>query len=390
MPRIYVKKNEDRRLRIGHPWIFSNEIERYEGNIEDGDLVDVHSHGGSFLGRGYINRKSLISVRMLTRVPEEINVAFFVERIKRALDGRALFAFERDALRLVFSEGDFLPGLIVDRYMDCLAVQTTTLGMERRLDLILDAVEELLNPTAVVLRNDTSVRVQEGLLPEKRVARGICEEPILLRDMSLITVVDLLNGHKTGLYLDQSENRSVLEGVVASKRVLDCFCYSGAWGIDAARLGAAEVVLVESSPKALDTARQCAWLNGVSEKCSFVQEDCFSYIPRLGLSGERFDVVIVDPPGLVKSRSNMRAGLELYERINVEAMNLLGPGGVLVTCSCSHNVDRETFLSLLARSAKNARREAQIVEVRSQGRDHPVLLPGRVNEYLKCVVLKIW
>jgi 23S rRNA (cytosine1962-C5)-methyltransferase len=390
IPRVYLKKNEDRRLRVGHPWVFSNEIEKSDGSVEDGELVDVHSQGGSFLGRGYINSKSLISVRVLTREPENIDRAFFLKRIRRALEHRASFAGERDALRLVFSEGDFLPGLIVDRYLESVTVQTTTLGMERCLDAILDVIEDLLVPTAVVLRNDAPVRAQEGLSSEKKVVRGTYEEPVLLRDMSLVTVADLLEGQKTGLYLDQSENRSVLEEVAASKRVLDCFCYSGHWGIDAARLGATEVVLVETSSRAIDVARQSAWLNGVTDKCSFVQEDCFSYLPELRLSGERFGVVIVDPPGLVKSRSKMRAGVELYERINTEAMKLVEPGGVLVTCSCSHNVDRETFLNLLARSARDARRETQIIDIRSQSRDHPILLPGRVTEYLKCVSMRIW
>ncbi len=390
LPRVYLKKNEDRRLRIGHPWVFSNEIEKSEGSIEDGGLVDIHSQGGRHLGRGYINRRSLIAVRVLTREPEDIDRAFFLKRINRALEHRASFAGERDALRLVFSEGDFLPGLIADRYLGNVAVQVTTLGIQKRLDAVLDVIEEVLTPTSIVLRNDTSVRLQEGLPMEKEVARGTYQEPILLRDMSLITLADLLEGQKTGLYLDQSENRCVLEEVAPSNRVLDCFSYSGAWGIDAARLGATEVVLVETSSRAVEAAKHCARLNGVFAKCSFVEEDCFSYLPRLRTAGERFGVVILDPPGLVKSKSKIRAGVELYEKINSEAMRLLEPGGVLITCSCSHNVDRETFLNLLARSAREARRETQVMEIRPQARDHPVLLPGRVTEYLKCVTMRVW
>jgi 23S rRNA (cytosine1962-C5)-methyltransferase len=390
LPRVFLKKNEDRRQRIGHPWIFSNEIEKSDGHIEDGGLVDVYSYGHTFLGRGHINRQSLISIRILTREPEEIDRAFFLERIRKAVEYRQTFAAGRDALRLVFSEGDLLPGLVVDSYLDYIAMQITTLGMEKQTELLLDVIEELLNPTAVVLRNDTSARMQEGLAQEKTVARGSCNIPILLKDMSLLTIVDLLNSQKTGLYLDQSENRSVLEDFVLGKRVLDCFCYGGAWGIDAARLGAVESILVDASPRALEVARQCAFLNGLSEKCSLVQENCFSYLRRLHLLGERFDVVILDPPGLVKSRRKLRAGVELYERLNTAAMKLVNPGGVLVTCSCSHNVDREIFLSLLARAASQARREVQIVEIRSQSKDHPIQLPGRVSEYLKCVSLRVW
>ncbi|UCF77909.1 MAG: class I SAM-dependent rRNA methyltransferase [Candidatus Eiseniibacteriota bacterium] len=390
IPRIYLKKNEDRRVRVGHPWVFSNEIEKSEGPIEDGNLVDVYSHGGSFLGRGYVNRKSLISVRILSREPEEIDGAFFLERMRSALEYRLRFASGRDASRLVFGEGDLLPGLTVDRYLDNVVIQVTTLGMELRLGLILDAIEELLSPAAVILRNDVPVRQQEGLPLEKSVVRGVYERPVVLRDMSLLAIADLLDGQKTGLYLDQSENRAVLENVVPGTRILDCFCYSGAWGIDAARLGMAEAVLVESSAHAIENARRCAQLNQVFDKCSFVHDDCFAVLPGLQTAGERFDFVIVDPPGLVRSRGKMRPGVELYEKVNADAMKLLRPGGVLVSCSCSYNVDRETFLNLLARASRSARRQAQIAEVRSQARDHPVLLPGRVTEYLKCVVLRVW
>ena len=390
LPRVVLKKNEDRRQRIGHPWIFSNEIERFEGDIEDGGLVDVYSYGRTFLGRGHINTQSLISIRILTREPEEIDKAFFRERIRRAIEYRQTFAAGRDALRLVFSEGDLLPGLVVDSYLDYIAIQITTLGMEKQTEVLLDVIEELLDPAAIILRNDTSARMQEGLPKEKAVARGSYSAPLLLKDMSLLTVVDLLNSQKTGLYLDQSENRSILEDFALGKRVLDCFCYGGAWGVDAARLGARESVLVDASPRALEMAKQCAFLNGVSAKCSLVQENCFSYLRTLHLAGERFDVVILDPPGLVKSRRKLRAGVELYERINTSAMKLVNPGGILVTCSCSHNVDREIFLSLLARAASLARREVQIVEIRSQSKDHPIQLPGRVSEYLKCVTLRVW
>ncbi|MFH0777979.1 MAG: class I SAM-dependent rRNA methyltransferase [Candidatus Eisenbacteria bacterium] len=390
LPRVHLKKNEDRRVRIGHPWVFSNEVERFEGPIEEGGLVDVYSFGRTFLARGYINTQSQIMLRVLSREPEEIDGKFFLKRIRRAIQYRDAFARGRDAVRVVFSEADFLPGLIVDRYLDYLVVQTTTLGMERHLGTVLDCLEELFSPTAIVLRNDAHPRAQEGLPLHKEVARGTYENPLLVRDMSIVLVADLMRGQKTGLFLDQSENRAALSGIVDGKRVLDSFCYLGAWGIEAARQGAAETVLVDSSPRAVEMAKRCAALNGVLERCEFVQENCFSYLSRLHMTGERFDVVIVDPPGLVKSKRRLRAGVELYQRINTDAMKLLPPGGILITCSCSHNVDREIFLGLLARSARIAKRDVQIVETRSQSRDHPILLAGRVSEYLKCVTLQVW
>jgi 23S rRNA (cytosine1962-C5)-methyltransferase len=390
IPRVYLKRNEDRRQRVGHPWIFSNEIERFDAAAEDGALVDVYSHGSTFLGRGYINRRSLIAIRVLTREPEEVDRRFFRNRIIRAVEARRPFSGEREAMRMVFSEADYLPGLVVDRYLDDLAVQITTLGMERQRELLLDVIEEVFEPRSIVLRNDTNARAQEGLPFEKAVARGQYGGPRVLRDISLFVIADLLNGQKTGLYLDQSENRVLLSDIVSDKKVLDCFCYNGAWGIDAARQGAGEVVFIESSPRALETAGRCAVLNGASARCNFVHENCFSYLSRLYVLGDKFDVVVLDPPGLVKSKRRMRAGVEVYERINTEAMKLVTPGGFLVTCSCSHNVDRETFLSLLARSARRAGRDSQIVSIRSQSRDHPILLPGRVSEYLKCVLLRLW
>jgi len=388
--RVHLKKNEDRRQRVGHPWIFSNEIEKFDDSAEDGALVDVYSQGGTFLGRGYLNRRSLIAIRVLTREPEDVDREFFRNRILRAIEARRPFAGEREAMRMVFSEADYLPGLVVDRYRDDLAVQITTLGMEGQRELLLNVLEEVFRPRSIVLRNDTNARAQEDLPFEKAVVRGNYPGPGVLRDISLFVIADLLHGQKTGLYLDQSENRTLLSDIVADKKVLDCFCYNGAWGIDAARQGAREAVFIESSPKALETGRRCADLNGVANKCTFVHENCFSYLSRLVVLGDKFDVVVLDPPGLVKSKRKMRAGVEIYERINTEAMKLVAPGGFLITCSCSHNVDRETFLSLLARSARRAGRDSQIVSVRSQSRDHPILLPGRVSEYLKCVLLRLW
>jgi len=390
IPRAHLKKNEDRRQRIGHPWIFSNEIERFDDSAEDGALVDVYSQGGTFLGRGYLNRKSLIAIRVLTREPEDVDREFFRNRIARAIEARRPFAGEREAMRMVFSEADYLPGLVVDRYRDDLAVQITTLGMEKQRELILDVLEDIFRPRSIVLRNDTNARAQEDLPFERVVARGQYPGPEVLRDISLFVIADVLNGQKTGLYLDQSENRVILSDIVSDKKVLDCFCYNGSWGIEAVRQGAREAVLIDSSPRAIEMARRCAELNGALDKCSFVHENCFSYLSRLVVLGDVFDVVVLDPPGLVKSKRKMRAGVEIYERINTEAMRLVAPGGFLATCSCSHNVDRETFLSLLARSARRAGREAQIVSIRSQSRDHPILLPGRISEYLKCVLLRLW
>jgi 23S rRNA (cytosine1962-C5)-methyltransferase len=372
---------------LGHPWVFSNEIASDLREYEPGSLVDVYTHGGSFVGRGYINSRSLITVRLLSQRREVIDSGFFHARLAAALQRRERLFPGVQSYRLVYSEGDLLPGLIVDRYQDHLVLQTLTLGMDLRTAAICDALERLIQPQALVARNDVGIRTLEGLPHEKKVLRGSLQTPVEVWESDVRFRVDPWEGQKTGLYLDQRENRCFLRPLLAAERVLDAFCYTGAWALHAARAGAREVIGVDESAKAIRWANDQAKDNGLEQVCQFMASDVFDFLKEADTRHERFDCIVLDPPAFVKSRSKVREGLEGYWEINRRAMRLVKPGGYLITCSCSYHVDPDTFRTTLSRAARAARRTVVLLEMRSQARDHPVLLPLSESAYLKCAVL---
>lgn len=384
---LHIHKGHERRLLLGHPWVFSNEIASDLGTYEPGSLVDVYTHGGTLVGRGYINPRSLITVRILSPRREVIDSDFFHSRLAAALQRRERLFPGVQSYRLVYSEGDLLPGLIVDRYQDHLVLQTLTLGMELRTEAICEALERLIQPQAIVARNDVGIRTLEGLPHEKKVLRGSLETPVEVWESDIRFRVDPWEGQKTGFYLDQRENRCTLQPLLAGERVLDAFCYTGAWALHAARAGAREVVGVDESAKAIRWATDQAKDNGLDQVCQFTLSDVFDFLKEADTRHERFDCIILDPPAFVKSRSKVREGLEGYWEINRRAMRLVKPGGYLITCSCSYHVDPDTFRTTLSRAARAARRTVVLLEMRSQARDHPVLLPLSESAYLKCAVL---
>lgn len=389
MAEIILKKDCDRRLRIGHLWVFSNEISEIRGLSRDGEIVDVRDSRGCYVGRGYLNRHSLISGRLLTHRDEAIDRDFFLKRIRDAVERRERLLPGLKSLRLVHSEGDFLPGLIVDRYGDSISIQTLTLGMELWKETICDILEELLKPRVIVERNDTSVRRLEGLEEKKGVIRGAGDTRIVIEENGNRFLVDLLEGQKTGFFLDQRENRERLRDYVKGNRVLDCFCYSGGWSIYAAQGGAREVIGVDASQGAVDLAAENAGINGYSDVCSFKKADVFDFLREMDREGESFDLIVMDPPAFVKSKKELADGVRGYREINHTAMKLLKEGGILVTSSCSHHVDRELFANILVKASKNTGKAARLLEFRSQGRDHPVYLPMRETEYLKCAFVEV-
>lgn len=387
-PILRLKKNQDRRIRSGHPWIFSNEIDGVEGEPEGGAVVDVVDSRGAYLGRGYVNRHSLIAVRLLTRSRDTIDAAFFHKRIARALAYREeLFPGAR-ALRVVSGEGDFLPGLVVDRYDDVLAVQITTLGMEARRAWILEALLEVLEPRAIVLRNDSSVRRLEGLPLETSLWHGAFDPPVTIDVEGLQYQVDPLTGQKTGFFFDQRLNRRLLEGRVRGARVLDAFAYGGAWGLEALKRGAAHVTFVDQSETAIAAARENAERNGLADRADFHVENVFEALPAMVESKERYDVVVLDPPALVKSRGKLGQGLKGYRELNRRAMSLLPDGGWLFTNTCSYHVSPEDFLRVLGEAARDAHRPFRFLEWGRQSPDHPILLASPETSYLKCAVLR--
>jgi 23S rRNA (cytosine1962-C5)-methyltransferase len=386
--RLVLRRHEDRRLRGGHPWVFSNEITDVEGDVEDGGLVDLVDHRGAYLGRGYYNRRSLIAARVLTRGRDEIDADFFAKRLDRARRFREAALPGEDAVRLVYGEADQLPGLVVDRYGDVLAVQILTLGMEVRAEIVREAIERELRPRGVVRVADSPLRTLEGLPLAREIWWGEVPERVEVAVGGFRVEADLVRGQKTGLFLDQRLNRARAEARARGRRILDMFCYQGEWAMHAARGGATHVVAVDSSAPALEAARRNLERNGLADLVELRRADAFEALATLERAGERFGLVILDPPALIKSRRGVAAGARAYRELNRAAMALLDEEGVLVTCSCSHHLDDVMFRQVLLESARGARRPFRVLEWAGEGPDHPQLLAVPETHYLKCAVLQ--
>ena len=386
MKTVHLKPKEDRRVLRGHPWVFSNELQKIPEGAVPGEVVDVLDASGRFVGRGYMNPRSLITVRILTRKQEEIDVDFLRRRISAARALRASLGFG-ESYRALYSEGDGLPGLIVDKYAGTLVLQALTAGIDRLLDDIITALKEEYSPDTVVLRNDAGSRELEGLTRETRVVLGSVTGPVVIEESGIAYEVDVLAGQKTGFFFDQRENRLALRDYARGRRTLDCFCYVGAWSLSAARYGATEVIGIDSSEKAVALAAANAARNDLSAR--FMKADVFDELRSMDKNGERFGLIVLDPPAFVKSRAKVREALKGYKEINLRAMKMLEPGGVLATCSCSHHIDEALFREMLIDAAYSAGRQARVLEMRSQARDHPVLLAARETQYLKCAMLII-
>ncbi len=386
--RLILRRGEDRRVRGGHPWIFSNEVAAWEGVVEDGGLAEITDPRGAFLGVAYVNRHSLICARVLTRRRDGIDTEFFVRRLERARRLRAAVYPEEAAVRLVYGESDQLPGLVVDRYGEWLAVQVLTLGIERRLDEVRDALERVFAPRGAVYVGDSPMRALEGLDRRREIWWGDVPERARVEVGGFALDVDLLGGQKTGLFLDQRENRRRAERRASGKRALDCFCYQGEWALHLARGGATSVLAVDSSEPALAAAADNAARAGYADRIAFRRGSAFDELRRLEREGERFGIVVLDPPALVKSRRAVAAGARAYRELNRAAMSLLEEDGVLVTCSCSHHLDDPLFRQVLLESARLARRPMRVLEWAGEAPDHPELLAVPETHYLKCAVLQ--
>jgi 23S rRNA (cytosine1962-C5)-methyltransferase len=390
MRTIKLKKNEDRRIRAGHLWIFSNEIANLEQNFSPGETVDIITHGDAYVGRGYINPHSLISVRLLTRDKEQIDVDFYAKRIRQALSLRQRICPGDESYRVVFGEADGLPGLVIDKYADTLVLQVSTLGMHTRLAEILAALPRAgLTARTVVLRADTPMAELEGFSGENSLLDGELNSPVKIEQDGLFFLVDVMQGQKTGFYLDQRDNRRSACGLLEGMRVLDCFCYTGAWSVYAAKAGAKQVVGIDSSAGAIEMAGRNAALNSLESVCSFETANVFEKLDELAQKEEKFDFVILDPPALVKNKRLLKQGEAAYEKINHLAMKLISPGGWLISCSCSFHISREHFAQILSAAARKVRRSPIVIEWRGQARDHPTLLSMPETAYLKCAIIRI-
>lgn len=386
--RLRLKRGEERRLLAGHLWVYSNEVDMAAtplGGFEPGQGVILESSLGKPLGVGYVNPHSLICARLLSRDPAaEIGPAWFEARLRRA-DALRRRCYGMPYYRLAYGESDGLPGLIVDRLGETLAVQTNTAGMERRRNEIVTALKQVLAPAAILFKNTSSLRALEGLSPEVEMAHGALTGPVRIQENNALFWADPVEGQKTGWFYDHRDNRARCNGWVQGARVLDLFSYTGAWSIQALVAGAREAHLVDSSESALALAEDNAALNGVRQRLHTQRCDVFEFLRQARDDGAHYDVVVLDPPALIKRRKDAATGLEAYRRLNQLAMALLSPGGLLVSCSCSHHLPRETLKGLLGRIGGNQEPPLRIVAQGGQGADHPVHPAIPETEYLKAL-----
>jgi 23S rRNA (cytosine1962-C5)-methyltransferase len=388
MNKIILKRHEDRRIRAGHRWVFSNEIDRIDGAPQAGETVEACDAAGRSIGTGFYNPNSLIAFRLLTEKQEAIDRTFFRRRIERALAFRRGLYPGLESFRLVFGESDGLSGLIVDKFGDYLAVQFLAAGMEKNKDAVLEALREILSPAGIVGRNDAGLRAMEGLPLTVEVYAGDVPDRVQIEENGSLFWADLKGGQKTGFFFDQRDNRAALAKYCRGKRVIDCFCHTGAFGIYAARAGASAVTFVDASAPALDIARANALLNGYEGIFQSIRTDVMEFV---GVKNnlDKFDIIILDPPALIKSKKHFQAGYRAYRKLNTAAFESLGLGGILATSSCSHNVTPEDFRAMLQESAAKAGRQVRLLEMRSQSLDHPVLLSMPETEYLKFAILEV-
>ena len=391
---VTLKKGEGRALKAGSAWVYDNEIDSIMGSFENGDIVTVHDFDGYFLGYGFINTKSKITVRILSRKKDTvIDDAFLEERVQAAWDYRKQ-VIDTGSCRLIFGEADFLPGIVVDKFADVLVVESLALGIDKLKQQILDAVKRVLEKDGITVRgiyerSDAKVREQEGMERYK----GFIGEPFNTRveivENGVKYIVDVEDGQKTGFFLDQKKNRAAMHSVCKGKRVLDCFTHTGSFALNAGIAGATEVIGVDASELGVEQARENARLNGLEDKVSFVCADVFDFLPALEEKGEKFDVVILDPPAFTKSRNSIKNAVKGYREINVRGMKLVKDGGFLATCSCSHFMDPELFHKTIMEAARGAHKRLRQVEFRTQAPDHPILWAADSSYYLKFYIFQV-
>ena len=386
MYTVTLKRNEEKKVLNGYPWIFANEVQKIEGKDKQGSVAEVKASDGRYVGKGFINHHSKIIVRILTTKSEEINKDFFAEKIKIADEGRRELGYN-DNYRVVFGESDNLPGLIVDKYGDKLSVQFLSLGMEVIKNDIVDILVKRFAPSTIYERSAVAIREKEGLPLKKGVIYGKNETQSVIVENGLKLIVDLENGQKTGYFLDKKENRDDLKFYVKDKTVLDCFCNEGGFSLCAKKYGAKEVTAIDISKTAIELVEKNAELNDLEINTRVA--DVFEALREYRKSGEKFGVIVLDPPAFTKTADTVKAGYKGYKDINANALKLVEKGGYLVTCSCSQHLTLPLFLQMIKESVFESGVRAKLVELRTQGKDHAVCIGYDESLYLKVAVIKV-
>ena len=394
MPSVILKKGEGRTIKAGGAWVYDNEIERTEGKFENGDIIDVLDFDGYFMGKGFINTNSKITVRMLSRKKDvTIDGKFIGQRVRDAWNYRKE-VIDTSSCRLIFGEADFLPGIVVDKFADVLVVESLALGIDRWKELIVDELKKALaedgiNIRGVYERSDAKVRLQEGMERSKGFIGDAFDTRVEIVENGVRYIVDVEDGQKTGFFLDQKNNRAAIHKLCKGKKVLDCFTHTGSFALNAGIAGAAEVLGVDASRLAVDQATENAKLNGLEDKVKFKCADVFELLPELEAAGEKYDVVILDPPAFTKSRNSIKNAVKGYREINLRGLKLVKNGGYLCSCSCSHFMDPELFAKTIREAAAGAHKRLRQVEFRTQAADHPILWASDSSYYLKFYIFQV-
>ena len=391
---VTLKKGEGRTLKAGGMWVYDNEIASVTGEFEEGDIVAVQDFDGYFMGYGFINTRSKITVRLMSRRREHpVNESLIRSRVEDAWNYRKAVT-DTGCCRLIFGEADFLPGIVIDKFSDVLVVESLALGIDRLKPLILEAVKDVLARDGIAIRgiyerSDSKIRLKEGMERFK----GFIEEPfdpkVEIEENGVSYLVNVADGQKTGFFLDQKYNRAAVARLCPGNKVLDCFTHTGSFALNAGKAGAASVLGVDASDLGIEQARENAVLNHLEDRVQFQCADVFDLLPRLEEQGEQFDVVILDPPAFTKSRSSIKNAVKGYREINLRGMRLVKDGGFLATCSCSHFMDPELFARTIREAAHGAHRRLRQVEFRTQACDHPILWAADESYYLKFYIFQV-
>ncbi|MDY5846008.1 MAG: class I SAM-dependent rRNA methyltransferase [Bariatricus sp.] len=391
---VTLKKGEGRLLKSGGAWVFDNEIASIIGDFENGDIVIVHDFDGFGMGRGFINMNSKIRVRMMTRKQDqEIDHAFLEMRVRDAWEYRKK-TVDTSSCRVIFGEADFLPGMVVDKFEDVLVVQSLALGIDRMKEEIIDILKEVLKEDGIEMRgvyerSDAKVRKQEGMQPAKGFIGDEFDTNVEIIENGVKYMVDVKEGQKTGFFLDQKYNRQAIQKLCKGAKVLDCFTHTGSFALNAGIAGAESVLGVDASELGVEQARLNARLNHLEDRVKFECADVFELLPELEAKGEKFDVIILDPPAFTKSRNSVKNAVKGYREINLRAMKMVKDGGYLATCSCSHFMTPELFTQTIAQAAKNVHKRLRQIEYRTQAPDHPILWSADESYYLKFYIFQV-